>query len=208
MLQNTSSNWNDLYRNCQSEELTWFEPLPLVSVRLITKLNLPKDASIIDVGVGDSMLVKYLLALGFRDITVADFSSEGLTRSKKRLGELAPWVKWIHGDILELTDHNRYDLWHDRATFQFLNNAKEEIDYIRIAYNALKSNGHVILAEYTKDSPTLCHGFKVNRYSENRLNKLFGPLFKNTGAIFHKHITPANELLPFTYYSYKKCNFG
>lgn len=204
MLENKPANWNDLYRNIQSEELTWHEPLPLISVRLITMLNLPKDAAIIDVGAGDSVLVKYLLALGFRNITVADFSIEGLAKTKRRLGELASWVKWYHGNILELTDCNKYDLWHDRATFQFLNNTGEQMMYIKTAYNALKSNGQIVLSEFGNDSPTLCYDFKVHKYAENRLNKLFGPLFKNTRVIYHNHITPANMLLPFIYYNFKK----
>ena len=207
MLKNNPSNWDALYQCIQTDELTWHEPLPLNSVKLITLLNLPKDASIIDVGAGGSMLVNYLLALGFRNITVADFSVEGLMRAKMQLGNLASQVKWIHANILELTGISQYDLWHDRATLQFFNDSKEQITYVKTAYKALKPNGHVILGQFAKEAPELCHEFIVQKFSENKFDKLFRSLFKKTDTIYHKHITPANGLLPFIYCSFRKSDF-
>ena len=80
------------------------------------------DAAILDVGGGASTLVDGLLDAGYGDVTVLDMAPEGLTRARERLAGRAALAKWIAADILMAAlPSGRFDLWHDRAVFHFLN---------------------------------------------------------------------------------------
>ncbi len=208
MQENLPIVWDNLYRYTPEDELSWREPLPLTSIRMISMLDLPKDAAIIDVGAGDSRLAKYLLALNFKNITLLDFSAEALSRAKSQLGELASEVKWIHGNILDIKNQNSYDLWHDRATFSFFNEKEDQLAYVKTAYHALKPDGRLILGGFAKKGPGYCNGLPVQQYSENGLQKLFGPVFEKEKCSYHQHITPSNQLQPFIYCSFRKNDFG
>lgn len=204
MQKNIPATWDYIYQYTPAQELSWHEYLPVTSIRLINKLNLPKDAAIIDVGGGDSKLAKYLLALGYENITILDFSTEAIKRGKQQLAELATKVTWVHTDVLYFEKENHYDLWHDRATFNFLTDSTEQLTYVRNAYKSLKKNGHVIIGSFSTGSPAFYNDLAVQNHSEDSLDKMFGSLFKNEGCIHRKHITPSNELLPFVYCRFKK----
>lgn len=206
MHENSPIYWDNIYRYSPQHELSWHEPIPITSVRLISMLDLPKDAAIIDIGAGDSKLAKYLLALEYRNITILDFSAEALAKGKQQLGDLAPKVKWVHGNVLEFVNANHYDLWHDRATFHYLTEPEDQVSYVKAAYNALKNSGHIILGTFTKKAPASSNGLAVQKHSESSINKLFGSLFKARGCTYHQHITPSNSLQPFIYCSYRKNN--
>lgn len=207
MIKNTPESWDNIYQYTPVNELTWYEHLPLTSIRLIAALNLPKDAAIIDVGGGGSKLAKYLLALGYENITILDFSTEGIKKGRLELGELATMVKWIHADVLEFEKNNYYDLWHDRATFNFITNTQEQMQYIKSAYKALRNDGHIILGSFSNSGPSAYNDFAVKSYSAKTLSRLFGTLFENQGCIHHNHITPLNDLKPFIYCWFKKFSF-
>lgn len=69
---------------------------------------------------GDSKLVDFLLEEGYENISVLDISKQAIERAKKRLGAKAKQVIWIVSDITGFYPDQKYDLWHDRATFHFL----------------------------------------------------------------------------------------
>ncbi len=54
-------------------------------MRLIGRCSLPKDAHILDMGCGASVLIDRLLELGFVRITAVDISATALQVLKKRL---------------------------------------------------------------------------------------------------------------------------
>ncbi|MBI5860511.1 MAG: class I SAM-dependent methyltransferase, partial [Nitrosarchaeum sp.] len=107
--------WENVWTRKKSNEVSWYQKYPKISIDLILSTNLSKDAMIIDVGGGDSNLVDKLLDLGFKDITVLDISAKALERAKERLGKGAKMVKWIECDIRKVESNDRYDVWHDRA---------------------------------------------------------------------------------------------
>src|SRR3989344_1667068 len=98
MKQYLKNHWENIYQTKTPGEMSWHQDKPNTSLDLIAEIGLDKDAEIIDVGAGDSRLVDNLLALGFRNITALDVSSNALNESKKRLGEKADSVKWIVSD--------------------------------------------------------------------------------------------------------------
>jgi SAM-dependent methyltransferase len=123
-----------------------------------------QEASLIDVGGGDSTLVDDLLDLGYSNPTVLDVSPAALQRARQRLGSRAEGVSWIEADItwIDLTA-NTYDLWHDRAVFHFLAQFEERGCYIQALNRALKPGGTAILAGFAPDGPERCSGLDVVR---------------------------------------------
>ena len=92
------------------------------SLQLIRQTGVGKDAAIIDVGGGSSTLADDLLANDFADVSVLDISGKAIEKSKERLGGNAGKIEWIEADITKVSlPENRYDVWHDRAVFHFIN---------------------------------------------------------------------------------------
>ena len=58
---NLAQHWNNTYAARSEEETSWFQPYPKTSMEFIEHFNMPLDASIIDVGGGDSRFVDALL---------------------------------------------------------------------------------------------------------------------------------------------------
>ena len=112
--------WDTVYKNKAQTEVSWFQPKPETSLKLIGATGLGKEASIIDVGGGASLLVDHLLDDGYTDLTILDVSDKALHLSRERLGERAARVNWWAADITEFKPPRQYDIWHDRAVFHFL----------------------------------------------------------------------------------------
>ena len=131
------AQWDNIYKANKASELSWYEVFPYISIYIITLLQLPKDAAIIDVGGGDSLLVDFLLRDGYTNISVLDISEIAINRVKTRLGkQSADKVNWIVSDILHFKTEKAYDFWHDRATFHFLTNEADIFQYVSIACQA------------------------------------------------------------------------
>src|SRR3989338_4231409 len=113
-------HWQSVWSRKKSNEVSWYQKEPKSSIDLILSTNPSKDASIIDVGGGDSNLVDRLLELGFKNITVLDISTKALESAKERLGERAKTIKWVECDIRRFDTYDKYDIWHDRALLHFL----------------------------------------------------------------------------------------
>jgi len=94
-------------------DFSWFQSYPQTSVDFISLFKLPKTASIIDIGGGDSHLVDALLELGYSDITVLDISANSIERAKARLGEKAASILWIEKDIVDFIPQRSYDFFHN-----------------------------------------------------------------------------------------------
>ncbi len=118
-------HWEKIYLTKQPNEMSWTQENPKTSLDFIHSFNLPRQASIIDVGGGDSKLVDRLIDEGFEDITVLDISEQALKRAQERLGDKSKKIKWVVSDITEFETGKVYDLWHDRATFHFLTTAAQ-----------------------------------------------------------------------------------
>mgnify|MGYP002152010185 CR=1 FL=1 len=116
---NALDHWEKVYQTKELKEVSWYQSVPETSLGFVKQFALPKDARIIDIGGGDSLLADCLLDMGYSDITVLDISDSALERAKKRLGKKAARIKWIATDVTKFAPTERYDFWHDRAALHF-----------------------------------------------------------------------------------------
>ena len=85
-------HWNTIYRKKTDDQVSWFETLPEISLKMLDAAGLNRDSCVVDVGGGDSRLVDALTAKGLDCLAVLDVSSTALNRAKTRLGSSATAV--------------------------------------------------------------------------------------------------------------------
>ncbi|CAN5924723.1 class I SAM-dependent methyltransferase [soil metagenome] len=192
-------HWNDVYAQKREDEVSWFQPEAALSLDLIARCALPRDARIIDVGGGASRLVDGLLDRGFEDVTVLDLSSAALARARERLGERGQQVQWVAADVTSFEPPDRYALWHDRAVFHFLTSPADRSAYVHVLERALADGGHAIVGTFAPDGPERCSGLPVVRYDGPALAAALGPSLTLIEALRHEHVTPAGRVQPFTF---------
>lgn len=192
-------HWDRIYRKRSSDELSWYQAHPATSLRLIASTGVGKEARIIDAGGGDSRLVDRLLDQGYGDITVIDVSAHALHRARERLGDRARLVNWICGDLLEVHLAETFDIWHDRAVFHFLTDAKDRAAYVRAVLEGLRAGGHLIMATFGPDAPPKCSGLDVVRYSAESLANALGDRVELLESLQQQHITPGGINQQFIY---------
>ncbi len=198
------NHWQGIYRGSELENRGWYQPVPQTSLRLLKNCQLPKSAKIIDIGGGDSLLVDHLLKLGYRDLSVLDISAAALERTQKRLGPQAAKVNWIVGDVTRFDTDERFDCWHDRAAFHFLNEVQEIEKYVRIAHQLLHPAGRLIIGTFSPLGPEKCSGLPVSRYSEESLTHCFSPGFDKIESINIDHQTPGGTKQNYIFCSLRK----
>jgi SAM-dependent methyltransferase len=196
-------HWESIYSNKQPSEVSWTQSIPAISLEFIHQLKVPFNASIIDIGGGDSSLVDCLLQEGYTDLTVLDISEAAIKRAQKRLGDAASKVKWIVGDMLEFKPERKYQLWHDRAAFHFQTDPKNVDRYLSIMKNAI--DGIVIIGTFSTDGPSKCSGLDVQQYDEGSMKRKFEATgLKNIECKREDHVTPAGAVQNFVFCSFIK----
>ena len=169
MENNLKDHWEHIYTTKQPHEVSWTQETPTTSIGLIKELNLSKDASIIDVGGGDSRLVDYLLKEGYTNLTVLDISAAAIERAKERLQSDADKVKWVVSDILDFSPDTAYTLWHDRASFHFQITEETIHRYLNILKNA--TEGYAIVGGFSTEGPKKCSALDIKQYNEQALQQ-------------------------------------
>lgn len=192
------AHWENIYSTKSLNEVSWYQPTPETSLDFIKKLNLPKDASIIDIGGGDSFLVDNLLALGYTNISVLDISEKAIERAKERLGKEASKVNWIVSDVNDFEPTQQFDLWHDRAAFHFLKDLREIIHYTKIVTKSLSINGYAIIGTFSKTGPLKCSGIEISQYNAEDLITTFKDL-RLIESKSIEHTTPFDTTQNFTF---------
>lgn len=201
---NRKDHWEKIYRTKQLKEVSWFQPTPETSLEFFKKFDVPATAKIIDIGGGDSFLVDHLLDKGYQDITVLDISEAALDRAKQRLGDRATNVKWIIADVASFKPNEKYDFWHDRATFHFLTNDEEITNYIDTAQQSLKSTGILVIGAFSEQGPEKCSGIEIRRYSETTMTERLIMFFEKIKCITIDHKTPFDTIQNFIFCSFRK----
>jgi len=203
-MNNSKEHWEKIYSTKTSQEVSWTQDVPETSLDFVHNFNLQKDAAIIDVGGGESKFVDFLLDEGFTNITVLDISEEALKKTQLRLGEKASHVKWIVSDVMEFKSLQKFDVWHDRATFHFLI-TKEQIErYVEVAAKSVKDNGFLAIGTFSENGPTKCSGLAIKQYSEQQMEKTLTYYFKKIRCITEDHITPFHTVQNFLFCSFKR----
>jgi SAM-dependent methyltransferase len=190
--------WGGVYRDRGAERVSWYQPEPAESLRLLELAGLTPASSVIDVGGGASPLVDRLLERGVTDVTVLDVADDALRTSRERLGPAAGTVTWLVEDLLRWHPARRYDRWHDRAVFHFLTDHEDRARYVHLLDEALAPDGRVVIATFAADGPQACSGLPVARYDDAGLAAQF-PMLRPVYVGRQEHTTPAGVIQPFTW---------
>ncbi|MEZ4629812.1 MAG: hypothetical protein R2880_03695 [Deinococcales bacterium] len=91
-------HWQHIYQQKSPSEVSWYQAKPQLSLDLIEK-SITKDAAIIDVGSGASLLLDYLLTAGYHDLSALDIAAS-LSPQSKTLGWIRPKIFWYVTDVL------------------------------------------------------------------------------------------------------------
>jgi SAM-dependent methyltransferase len=203
--QPASNPWDWIYATRELDAVGWYEPDPATSRDLMADALARGGRSIVDIGGGASSLVDHLidldldLDLGIDRIAVLDISEAGLAVARHRLGARAESVEWIVGDVAEVDDIGRFDIWHDRAAFHFLLDDAARRRYARLAERTVPVGGLAIVATFAQDGPERCSGMPVRRYDPSDLADELGESFRLIDSRRHLHHTPAGVPQSFQY---------
>ena len=196
-------HWNQVYRTKATDNVSWYQHRPEVSLSLIAASGIDRNAGIIDVGGGASVLVDCLLDSGYSRLGVLDVSAVALAHSRARLGHQAAVIEWFESDVTAFNPPHRYGLWHDRAVFHFLTLAEERSNYLASLRNSLRPGGSVIIATFALDGPAKCSGLDVVRYDERSMLAELGTEFQLLEIRNEAHLTPWQSEQRFIYFRLK-----
>ncbi len=155
-------------------------------------MSVPSE-SLVLIGAGTTALVDELIDAGYTAIRAFDISRAALDRLRTKLGERAQHVEFIRADARTVRFPTQIDLWHDRATFHFLTDPIDQVEYVRSVVAALRPGGHVVLATFASDGPEQCSGLAVARHSPASLELLFGEKFELIESFERDHLTPGGS---------------
>jgi 2-polyprenyl-3-methyl-5-hydroxy-6-metoxy-1,4-benzoquinol methylase len=193
-------HWEEIYQRMPPEAVSWYRPHLETSIELIERVAGRRDASIIDVGGGESTLVDDLLARGHEHFTVLDISETAIETCKQRLGAAASRVRWMAADVTSAElECGGYDVWHDRAVFHFLTTTEQRVAYVQNVARAVRPGGFVIVSTFGPEGPTKCSGLDVVRYDAEHLHGEFGAHFRPVESREEIHRTPAGKVQQFLY---------
>ncbi|MFC4740426.1 class I SAM-dependent methyltransferase [Flavobacterium ponti] len=197
-------HWENVFTTKQETEVSWYQKQPKTSVDLIEKLNLSKEAKIIDVGGGDSYLIDNLLELGYTNLHLLDISSKAIKRIKNRLGAKSENVTFIVSDILDFKPEIKFDVWHDRASFHFLTEENDIQKYSNLVANSIASNGNLIIGTFSENGPLKCSGLPISQYNELKMKAVFENDFDLIESFTEDHQTPFDTTQNFIFGTFKK----
>lgn len=185
---------------------SWHQDEPALSLQLIADAGVSRDAPVIDVGGGASILVDCLIRDRYRDITVLDISGTALAASKKRLGDVAEDIQWREADVTQYEPPHQYALWHDRAVFHFLSDESERQQYRAVLERSLLPGGDVVIATFGLGGPTKCSGLDVVQYDAEKLGAELGAEFRLLNVRDEVHLTPSMKQQQFTYCHFRRAS--
>ncbi len=198
------THWNTVYQTKAPDGVSWFQTRPTTSLKLIEAAGVDKDAGIIDVGGGASVLVDVLLDAGFTKLAVLDISVAALEHARQRLGKRASSVEWCEADVTTFNPPRQFGLWHDRAVFHFLTDTADRQKYVETLKRALTPDGHVIIATFAIDGPMKCSGLDVARYDASSICAELGAGFQLLDQLDETHVTPWSTEQKFSYFRFDR----
>jgi SAM-dependent methyltransferase len=203
-MSDRTTHWQNVYATKGEAEVSWFQVSPAISLEMIRAANSDHNAGIIDIGGGASRLVDALLQDGYRDIAVLDLSANALDAAKARIGAAAANVDWIVADATTWRPAKIYDIWHDRAAFHFLTDARDRAAYVERLRTAVAPGGQVIIATFALDGPEKCSGLPVQRHDSASLSAELGPEFELVETRSEIHHTPWQSTQAFQFSRFRR----
>jgi SAM-dependent methyltransferase len=168
-------HWNSVYTTKAEGDVSWFEPLPEISLRLIAAAGATAETCVVDI------------------------SGAALQRAKERIGAAAAALTWIEADVTGAWSLKPMDIWHDRAVFHFLTDPADRRKYVGHLHHTLKAGGTAIIATFGPDGPEKCSGLPVCRYSPADLKNELGDGLAFVESVSHHHRTPWGSTQSFQY---------
>ena len=193
--EGAATHWDEVYRTKATDQVSWFQRDPEVSLRLLSTL----PGSVVDIGAGASTLADQLLEDGRTDLTLLDVSAAALDVTRRRLGPAVHTVTLVTADGLAWRPERTYDCWHDRAVFHFLVDPAHRTQYVQCAARVVELGGSVVLGTFAADGPTSCSGLPTARYDPHELAAVFASHFLLAHSEHEEHITPSGTQQHFTW---------
>jgi SAM-dependent methyltransferase len=198
------AHWQKIYEHKGPKDVSWFQPVPTVSLDLFDTYHVPPTARVIDVGGGDSLLVDHLLDRGHTNVTVLDISGAALQKAQARSGTRASLVTWIEDDATCFKPDATYDVWHDRAVFHFLTKPAQVAAYLEQIARYLRPGGLLILGTFSENGPEKCSGIPVQRYDERTMVEHLVEICERVKCFTVDHVTPFNTVQNFLFCAFRK----
>ena len=170
-------HWGNVYQEKSPSDVSWYQKEPKLSLELIRCTQVASNEAIIDVGGGASVLVDHLCKECFTNLAVLDISGNAIATAKKRLGDSAKNIEWFESDITQFDAPQKFSLWHDRALFHFLTDPSDRKSYVKALKNALRPEGHLIIATFAIGGPEKCSGLKIVQYDSEKMIAELGDNF-------------------------------
>ncbi|NOQ30316.1 MAG: methyltransferase domain-containing protein [Helicobacteraceae bacterium] len=162
-------HWEKLFKKVDYTQVLWHQLSPKMSFELVEKNSENRDAKIVDVGCGASLLVDTLLENKYKNITLLDTSKTSLEIVQNRVKSNIPI--YVNSDILNFQSETKFDIWHDRAVFHFLLKRSERVKYFNVLLDSLKDNGVAIINTFAINGATQCAGLNIAQYDEEKMAK-------------------------------------
>lgn len=197
-------HWDAVFQNKDTTQVSWYQPQPDTSLKLIKDLNLDPDDHILEVGSGDSFLGDHLLQSGYSHISLLDVSEVALDILKKRLHPGQAKLEYRQADITDFCVKDEYMLWHDRAVFHFLTDPKDIEAYISNCKKSIKTGGYLIIGAFSVDGPDMCSNLPTSQYSKESIKDLFSKGFRLIKQFDENHITPSGSAQNFLFTVFQK----
>ena len=161
------SHWDAVYSTRGEEQLSWFEALPSLSLRMMEAAGLTPETCVLDVGGGDSRLVDVLAARGLDCLAVLDVSGAALHRAQARLGARLPFPCGSKQMWPAIGRSSRWTSGTTAPCSSFLTGPEIAIDTAATCTTRsgrrLGDRGNV-----RPDGPEECSGLPVVRFSADR----------------------------------------
>lgn len=198
------AHWQNVYSSKATTAVSWYQETPAPSLDLLYLVGATRNAGIIDIGGGASILTDNLLALGYGDLSVLDISRASLEAAQARIGAAAGDVDWIVADVTQWHPERSYDVWHDRAAFHFLVDEKQQAAYADRLRAALRQGGHAIIGTFAPDGPEKCSGLTVQRHDAASLAAMLGAGFALIDSRRYNHVTPWGAMQHFHFGTFRR----
>lgn len=203
MANEQGAHWENVYATKDSEQVSWFEETPALSLELIEAAYQGRGG-VIDIGGGASRLAGSLIAAGYAPVAVLDLSANALEVAKAALGVRAEAAEWIVADVTEWRSAKRYDVWHDRAAFHFLTDPAQQRAYAEALRSALNPGGIAIIGTFAPDGPERCSGMPVVRHDASSIAAVLGKDFQLVRERRRDHVTPGGSMQKFQFSTFRR----
>lgn len=197
------AHWENVYATKDSEQVSWFEEAPALSLELIADAY-DGRGGVIDIGGGASRLAGALVEAGYAPVAVLDLSANALAVAKAKLGKKPHAIEWIVADVAGWRPASRFDVWHDRAAFHFLTEPAQQRAYAHALSAALNPDGIAIIGTFAPDGPERCSGLPVARHDAASIAAILGEGFDLLGERLHEHVTPGGSVQKFQFSTFRR----